>query len=328
MLVAAGEATNPAMRRARADYEAARAGIDVAAALPPVGVAVDLQRAFTNVGGNPRTYGFTVDWPNELWGKRPAKAFRASQQANVAALAIARTRWDVRSEVTTAAVDLAAARARLEAVRSLASVLTDWEKALEESVSLGESARLEQLTVARERASYERDEAAAQRQVAVAEATLGQALAIPGAQLRGIPLRAFPKDFPAIPALPKLTGEAALHRLDVLQGLGNYAVADATLRLEILNQYPDVRLTSGLSYDQGQNKWQLGPSVTVLPDLNRATIAQARATRKAKAAAFEEIQSTALGEVSAAGTAYQGSLGQLARWPKNRAKSLPPNRNS
>lgn len=313
MLVAAGEMTNPAMRRAQADFAAAKASIGVANALPPFGVALDFQKAVTNGGVNPWTYGFTVDWPIELWGKRPTMAFQATMESNVAALAISKTRWELRTAVTKATVDLHAARVRLEAIGKMSGVLTQWELALGKSRALGETGRIEELTVARERSTYERDEADALRQMKVAEAALGKSLGVPLNEVDGIVLRPLPDGLPSVSPLAHWEKEAALKRPDVLEGLANYAVTDAALRLEILNQYPDVRLNSGLSFDQGQTKWLLGPAVSVLPDLNRAGIAKARANREANAAAFQVIQTTALTDVSSAWADYRGSLGQLEK---------------
>ena len=315
MLVAAGDATNPAMARARADYAAAKTSIDVANALPPFGVALDLQKAVSHGGADPWTDGFTVDWPIELWGKRPAKAFQASQEVNVAALMISKAHWDIRSGVTNSAVELLSARERLVAVQNLSDVLSEWEAALSQSQILGETGRLEELTIARERATYERDEADAKRQVRVAEASLGKALALPLNEVSGLILRPLPDAIPSISSLAHWEKQAALKRPDVLAGLAGYAVADAALRLEILSQYPDVRLNSGPSFDQGQTKWLLGPSVSVLPDMNRAGIAQARAKLAASRAAFYEIQTIALTDVSSAWAEYRGSLEQ---WEKAR----------
>ena len=321
MLVAAGEVTNPAMVSARADYAVTQASIDIANALPPFGVALDLQKAVRNGAADPWTYGFTVDWPLELWGKRPAKAFQASQEANVAALKIAKAHWDVRSAVTGAAVELLLAGERLLAVRDQSGILTEWEVALAESQNLGETGRLEELTIARERATYERDEADAKRQVRVAEAALAKALALPLDEIAGIALRPLPDALPSISPRAHWEGQAALWRPDVLMGLADYAVADAGLRLEILNQFPDVRLNPGLSFDQGQTKWLLGPSVNILPGLNRAGIAQARVKLVASRAAFREIQTTALTDVSSAWVDYRGSLDQFEKASKLAEKS-------
>src|SRR5881397_3969748 len=47
-------------------------------------------------------------------------------------------------------------------------------------------------------------------------------------------------------------------RSDILSALGDYVAAEAELRLQIAKQYPDVHLSPGYQYDQGDNKWTLG----------------------------------------------------------------------
>ena len=77
--------------------------------------------------------------------------------------------------------------------------------------------------------------------------------------------------------------------------LADFAASQATLRLEIAKQYPDVRLSPGYQYDQGDNKWSLGLSVD-LPVLNRnqGPIAEAKARRSEAAARFNAVQAKAL----------------------------------
>lgn len=175
--------------------------------------------------------------------------------------------------------------------------------------------------IARERATYERDEADARRQVKIAEAALGKAFALPANEVAGITLRPLPETIPAISLLTHWERQAALKRPDVLAGLADYAVADAAMRLEIRKQYPDLNLNSDPSFDQGQTKWLLGPSLSILPDLNRAGIGQARSKLAASRAAFEEIQTGALTDVSSAWADYRGSLDQLEKARNLAAKS-------
>jgi outer membrane protein TolC len=73
------------------------------------------------------------------------------------------------------------------------------------------------------------------------------------------------------------------------------------LQLEIAKQYPDVRLSPGYQYDQGDNKWSLGLSVD-LPILNQnqGPIAEAKARRHQAAAKFELVQAKVLAEIERA----------------------------
>src|SRR5881397_720255 len=94
-------------------------------------------------------------------------------------------------------------------------------------------------------------------------------------------------------------------RSDILSALGDYAAAETELRLQIAKQYPDVHLSPGYQYDQGDNKWTLG-IVLELPVLNQnqGPIAEARARRDEAAARFTEVQARVISEIDRAGAAY------------------------
>jgi outer membrane protein TolC len=83
--------------------------------------------------------------------------------------------------------------------------------------------------------------------------------------------------------------------------LAEYAASQSALQLEIAKQYPDVHLSPGYQWDQGENKWQLGLSVE-LPVLNRnqGPIAEAAARRAESAARFEAMQAKVLAEIDRA----------------------------
>jgi outer membrane protein TolC len=100
--------------------------------------------------------------------------------------------------------------------------------------------------------------------------------------------------------------QALLSRSDILQALADYAASQASLQLEIAKQYPDVRLTPGYQYDQGDNKWSLGLSVD-LPVLNRnqGPIAEAMARRDESAARFNAVQAKVLAEIEHAVEVYR-----------------------
>lgn len=77
-----------------------------------------------------------------------------------------------------------------------------------------------------------------------------------------------------------------------------YAQAEAALRLAIEKQYPDLSLTPGVEWDQGEPKGGIGLSIPIpVIDGNRREIAEARAARIAAKTAYEstaeEIQGRA-----------------------------------
>jgi hypothetical protein len=147
----------------------------------------------------------------------------------------------------------------------------------------------------------------AQRISVTAEAKLAAAIGVPLAALRAVRL-----DFSPLTRLPQAAPEttqrlALTQRADLMALLAEYAAAEAALHLEIAKQYPDVRLSPGFDYNQGQNRWQLGMSADLPLNGNRGPIAQAEAKRKTAEARFLAQQSAIQGELDIALAAYRAS---------------------
>jgi len=141
----------------------------------------------------------------------------------------------------------------------------------------------------------------------------------------GVPVRALDgrrfsfADFTGLPGQltqPEVRRDALLGRADVRSALADYAASEAGLQLEIANQYPDVHLGPGYSWNTGSagdSEWALGATVS-LPIFNRneGPIAEAKARREVAAARFLTVQSQALNDIDAALAAYSGALQQVA----------------
>jgi outer membrane protein TolC len=108
--------------------------------------------------------------------------------------------------------------------------------------------------------------------------------------------------------------QALLGRADILSALAEYAASQSALQLEIAKQYPDIQLSPGYQYDEGQQKWQLGFSAE-LPVLNRnqGPIGEAKAKREESAAEFVALQAKIIAEIDAALAARATAMEQLAR---------------
>jgi cobalt-zinc-cadmium efflux system outer membrane protein len=104
-----------------------------------------------------------------------------------------------------------------------------------------------------------------------------------------------------------------VNRLDVRRSLAEYAVAEASLELEIAKQYPDLHIGPGYQFDQGQNKWELGLSLT-LPILNQngGAIAEARARRDEQGVKFLGVQAQAIAGMEGAIAAFESAIAELA----------------
>jgi outer membrane protein TolC len=153
----------------------------------------------------------------------------------------------------------------------------------------------------------------ANKQSAQAQVRLASALGVTVNAVSGIGL-----SFGAFDRLPTpedawaIRREALLHRADILSALSEYAASQSALQLEIARQYPDLHLEPGYAWDQGENKYSLGLSLT-LPVLNQnqGPIAEAETHRRQAAAAFTALQARVLGETDGALAGYRDARRKL-----------------
>ncbi len=135
----------------------------------------------------------------------------------------------------------------------------------------------------------------------------------------GLPARALETEDIRLDAFladpPDLPGDAArehalLNRADLLASLADYEASQASLQLEVANQYPDIRLGPGYTYDAGARKFALSLSGITLPlfNQNQGPIAEATARRHEAAARFDAIQAQAIGQVDRAVRHHHAAL--------------------
>ncbi len=103
-----------------------------------------------------------------------------------------------------------------------------------------------------------------------------------------------------------------LHRADIRRMLAEYGAADARLRLEIANQYPNVSLTPAYSLQEGFAAYTLGSAIDSLPifHYNQGPIAEAEAARAEIRARFVALQAGAIGDTESAIRQYRAAVQQ------------------
>jgi len=121
----------------------------------------------------------------------------------------------------------------------------------------------------------------AQKQRAETRAQVADALGLPVDALNNVYISFdFLTHLPSAVDIPSevIRRQALLNRPDILGALEEYTASQAALQLEIAGQYPDIHLGPGYEWDQGDNKWSLGFSIS-LPVFNRneGPIAEAEA---------------------------------------------------
>jgi outer membrane protein TolC len=221
----------------------------------------------------------------------------------------------VRGQLRLSLLDWTAAQRRADLLQHQFDLQQQILGLLEQRFQAGTVIRTD-LTLARvalARTSVELSDAA--RQSAEARVRIADAL---GLTVKAIDGEKF--DFP-LSVSPEATEEltaaavrqqALLGRPDILAALADYAASESALQLEIAKQYPDLHLSPGYQFDQGEHKWSLGLSAE-LPVLNqnKGPIAEANARREEVAAHFTVLQARVIGEIDRALASRAAAMDQL-----------------
>ncbi len=305
---------HPDLDVARAKWAVAKAGKATAAERPNPTLSVAPAYNTTTRVPSPWLVTPVLDIPIETAGKRGYRIALATNLSDAARWNIAAVAWQVRSRMHLSLVNLYAAREAEALLKEQQAILTENIRLLELQYQAGAISAFE-LTQARVAANNTRlawrD---AERQSAEARVQLADAIGVPARALDPVQISFAGLDqFPRELASAEARRQALLRRADVLGSLAEYDAAQSALQLEIAKQYPDVHLNPGYEFDQGDNKWSLGLTVT-LPVLNqnKGPIAEAEARRAEAAANFNALQARVVADIDRAVAAYRVALQKKA----------------
>ena len=282
---------------------------------PTVGVRPEYNT--TTLSGSavsPWILGLAVDVPIETMGKRAARMAQSDFRLQAAQLRVASTAWAIRERIRAALLDLYAARQG-------ASILAERQRLLETGVdqfkkrlAAGDVSAIDLQAVTMAFEQGRNDVAENQRKQREALGRLAQAIGVPVGACAGLrfDLSGFDAEPPALP-IPAARRMALLNRADLLAALAEYNAAQMALKLEVAKQYPDIQLGPGYTFDQSEDKWALGISLSLpLFNQNEGAIQSAEAKRDAAAAVFQQRQEAVAAEIEQAVQDVQSYLAQLA----------------
>ena len=301
---------HPDLKVARARWAAAVAGERTAGERPNPTLSVTPAYNTTTAVPSPWLVTPTLDLPLETAGKRRHRQDVARSLAAVARLDLAASVWQVRAGVRTALTELAAATEAEAVLRGQQALQADNLALLTRQQEAGAISAFE-MTQARLAADQTRLAwGDAKRRIAEARTRLAGAVGLAGEALEGVAISLAGLEPPsdALAPLAEARRIALSSRPDVLAALATYAAAEATLALEIAKQYPDIHLNPGYEFDQGDNKWSLGLTIT-LPVLhqNGGAIGEADGHRAEAAARFEALQARVIAGLDRADSACRAA---------------------
>lgn len=296
---------------ARSQLAVAEAGIRAAGARVNPDLAVN-----AGYNRNPEShleYGLVPSFTFETAGKRGYRILRAERQADAGRIGVSEAGWTLRSRIRAAFVNHVLATKRLDVLRTEQGVRGEIVEIFDRRLAVGEAARPELDVYRVDLITADAAVRAATGDVAQTRATLANAVGVPLAALQDVPVESSPLEAPPVEeALPIRTLQRAgvLHRADLQRSLADYAAADATLRLELARQYPDVVLSPGYTFEEGFARYVLSAALqpVALFHRNQGPIAVAEAQRLEAASRFEALQVQAIGDMERALVQYRAAL--------------------
>jgi outer membrane protein TolC len=89
------------------------------------------------------------------------------------------------------------------------------------------------------------------------------------------------------------------NRIDLRIALAKYAVSESKLKLNVANQYPDIRFSPAYIFDYGSSKWLLGvTSLIPTVEKNKNLVEEAKKLRDIESLQVEKIQTSIINELA------------------------------
>ncbi|MGC8989883.1 MAG: TolC family protein [Verrucomicrobiia bacterium] len=305
---------SPELDLARAQWGTTQAALRTAGQRPNPTLSISPQYNTTTFTPSPWLAALNLDLPLETAGKRGRRIAQARHLSDAAKLNIAAAAWRVRGKLRQTLVELHAANEQDRLLNAQQAVQEENVKLLEAQLAAGAVSAAE---VTRERIALDTTRLMlqeARRLQSESRVTLAEVIGVPTRALEELEI-----SFAGLDCLPPdldlqtARRQALLSRANILAALSEYAASEAALRLEIAKQYPDIHLSPGYEYDQGDNKWGVGLALELpVLNLNKGPIAEAEARRAECAARFNALQARVLAEIDRTFAAYSAAIEKSA----------------
>ncbi len=304
----------PDLDVARAQLAVAQSGTRTAGERPNPSIGLTPGYNVTTRTPSPWIPVGVLDIPIETAGKRGHRMAQARHLSEAARLTLASVAWQVRGRVRASLVALQSARGTAALLQEQQALRDEMVRLMELQYQAGAISGfdLRLARIAADQARLSRHDA--ERRLLEARVALADVLGVPVSALGDVEISSAGMGSAPLPEqLQDARRRALVSRADLLSALAEYAASQSALQLEIAKQYPDIQIGPGYEYDQGDDKWSLGFTLSLpLFSRNRGPIAEAQARRREAAARFEALQARVLADVDRALGGYTAARRQQA----------------
>lgn len=314
LLVIAAE-RNPQLLAARAQLQTATAARMTAHALPNPTVTLGTEYTLSQAAESPWLWSLSTDWLLDTGLRRQLRTGLADLSVRAARLDYAEMLWSVRSELRTALLSYLLSAQRHAVLTEMVSDQQRLRDLQRQRLTHGAAGAAEVLQVDLELARARSSLADNLQLLATARSGIAHTLGMPLSALQQqdfiwdelIHVVALDDD-----DLLRRRETALLSRADLEHALLAYQSRELELQQAIRQQYPQLSIGPGYTWDHGAHKVTLGLSFSLpLFNRNQGPIAEAEARRSGAGDEVMAIQAQILNEIDSAQQAYQSAVQNL-----------------
>ena len=299
-LIYAQQFFNPQLKTAKMQWEMTQTNEAIASLYPPSSIGLKIGRETTNKELTKKIFGGGFSFTFESADKRLIRHELALNKSQLALINFQIANWDLRISLFNKLFDFIENQEFIklskDELRLKQSVLNMMRKRLQAGIA--SQIDLDKKTIALNKINQELLQL--QMNQAIIRNQLASLIGLSTEKFNLIPLDS--KKITSIldgitvlylknKKLLELQEISLTKRLDLRKALSNYAIAEAELKLEVANQYPDYIFSPAYVYEFGTRLWSLGiDSIIKSTDQNKAFINKAEKFRDLKASKVITLQ--------------------------------------
>jgi outer membrane protein TolC len=300
---------NPRIEIAKKEWDVAKIQEMIAPIKAPSSVGFESGRQTTGVKENSRdAFGLSFTTLFETADKAKIREERARNQSLIKRLELRKLAWDIKTVLTLNYLRYHQLLLNLQIIRSEIKLQNEILNMLKKRKSLGLSSSIDsnfnQIELNKNIQKLNEE----QYQLNETKSKLASILGISAEKLNTMrianinmdqSIEIFSKTLDDETKQRDVINLGLFNRIDLRIALAKYAVSESQLKLNVANQYPDIRFSPAYIFDYGSSKWLLGvTSLIPTVEKNKNLVEEAKKLRDIESLQVEKIQTSIINELA------------------------------
>ena len=300
---------NPRIEIAKKEWDVAKIQEMIAPIKAPSSVGFESGRQTTGVKENSRdAFGLSLTTLFETADKAKIREERARNQSLIKRLELRKLAWDIKTDLTLNYLRYHQLLLNLQIIRSEIKLQNEILNMLKKRKSLGLSSSIDsnfnQIELNKNIQKLNEE----QYQLNETKSKLASILGISAEKLNTMrianinmdqSIEIFSKTLDDETKQQDVINLGLFNRIDLRIALAKYAVSESQLKLNVANQYPDIRFSPAYIFDYGSSKWLLGvTSLIPTVEKNKNLVEEAKKLRDIESLQVEKIQTFIINDLA------------------------------